>query len=321
MTINRRIFTAGAAALAFGGASAAPIAGGRPIRIVVGFPPGGGLDILTRIVAQNMGNLLAQPVVVDNRPGGDGIIAADFVAKAAPDGLTLYIGSGTSMIATPLLKAGAIPYDPFKDFTPITQMGLFTLIWLVAPELPVNSLAEFVTYVRARPGQLNYASSNNTTRLAAMQVLSQYKLDMAHIPYKGDAAAQVDLMANRVHMMVATVASASALIKDGKLKALMLQRGSRTSVLPDVPTVKETGANVRISPWSGIFGPANMDPATVQQINQAYRAAVADKASRDQFDQKGFEATPTTPQEMAANLRSEYEVFRKAIQEDGVKFD
>lgn len=322
MNLSRRQFSlAASAALAAGPAAFARTAG-RPIRLVVGFPPGGGLDVVTRVVAEKMGQQLGQPIFVDNKPGGEGVISAEFVAKAPPDGGTLYVGSSNSLIGTPILRGpAAVPYDPFKDFTPITQMGLFNLMWIVAPGLPVTTLQEFVAYVKARPGQLNYASSNTTTRLAALQMLSQFKLDMAHVPYKGDAPAQTDLMADRVHMMVATVASARAYVQDHRMKALMVQRGARTPVLPDVPTTAEAGANIRISPWSGLFGPAGMQPALVDRYAQAYRASVAGKELRERFEQLGFEPVPTTPQEMAAIHRTEYEVFRKAVQEDGIKFE
>ena len=320
MDLPRRRFAGAAAGLFLAGPVVAQMTD-RPIRLVVGFPPGGGLDIVTRVIAQNMTPHLNQTVIVDNKPGGDGIISAEAVAKSAPDGRTLYVGSASAFIATPLLRGGAVSYDPFKDFTPISQLGLFTLIWVAAPSMPVSNLAEFVAYVRARPGQLNYASASSTGRLAAIQLLAQHKLDMKHIPYKGDTPGLTDLMGDRVHLMVTTVATARGFVKEGKMRPLMLQRESRTPVLPDVPTGKEAGAVIRISPWSGLFGPANMPPAVVDRVNQALRAAVSGKEVRDRFEQMGFEPAVTTPQEMAAIHRKEYEVFRTAIQEDGIKFD
>lgn len=321
MALSRRHFNMAAAAAVLGSPAIAQV-GGRPVRIVVGFPAGGGLDQVVRVIAQQMGSQLGQSFIVDNKPGGDGIIAADAAAKAQADGSTIYVGSGQSLIATPLLRGpSAVPYDPFKDFTPITQMGLFTLVWVTAPNLPSNSVAEFASYVRARPGQLNYAGTNTTTRLAALQFLAQHKLEMAHIPYKGEPPAFTDLMTNRVQMLVGTLAGVRPYVKDGKMKALMLQRGARTPALPEVPTTMEAGANIKISPWSGIFGPANMPQAVVTRYSQAYRAAVSGHEVREQFEQLGFEPVPTTPAEMAAIHRSEYEVFRKAVQEDGIKFD
>ncbi len=320
MPVNRRHFSI-ATSVALAGSSALAQVPARTIRLVLGFPAGSGGDVMARLVAEQMSRQLGQPIIVDNRPGGEGIISADFVAKSPPDGSTIYVGSSNSLIGTPILRGpSVVPYDPFKDFTPITQLGLFTMVWVVAPSMPGN-LADFVAYVRARPGQLNYAGTNTTTRLAALQVLSQYKLDMLHVPYKGEPPAQADLMANRVHMMATTVAGARAFVKDGRMKALMVQRGSRTPLLPDVPTTTEAGANVRISPWMGLYGPPNMPTAVLERYNQAYRAAASSKELQDRFEQLAFEAVPTTPQGMGAIHRSEYEVFRKAVQEDGIKFD
>ena len=321
MNFKRRQLIAAASSVLLGGhAMAQP--SGRPIRLVVSFSPGGGVDIIARIIAEQMGHVLGQPIIVDNKPGGEGMIAADYVAKAAPDGSTLLVGTANALIGAPILRGrAAVPYDPFKDFTSISQMGLFTLALLVAPEMPMNTFAEFVAYVRTQPGKLNYGSSNTTTHLAALQLFAQYKLDMLHVPYKGDAAGFADLMANRVHMMIGTLAGSRAFVKDGRMKALMVQRSSRSPGLPDVPTMKEVGANIRISPWSAIFGPGGMPPALVERYSQAYRTAVSSKEVRDRFEQLGFEAVPTAPQEMAAIHRTEYEVFRKAVQEDGIKLE
>ena len=293
----------------------------RPIRIILGFTAGGGSDIVLRVIAQSMSQQLGQPVIVDNKPGADGIIAAELAAKSAPDGLTLYFGSGNSMVATPVLRKTSVPYDPFKDFTPVASLGRFTMVMVTAPGVPAKNVAEFVEYVRARPGKLNYASSHSTARLAAIQFLSQYKLDMEHVPYKGDAAAMTDLMGDRVHMMFGTAAGVRGFVQEGKFRALMSLRDIRSPVMPDVATHKEAGARISVAPWAGLYGPANMPPAAVERINQALRAAVAGAEMRDRLEQLGFEPAISTPAELAAIHRSEYEVFRKAVQEDGIKFD
>ena len=320
MNLTRRHFnfTAGAAFLS---SPALAQVDSRPIRLVVGFAAGGGVDTVSRIVAELMGQQLGQMIIVDNRPGADGVISADFIAKSAPDGSTIYVGTGNGLVSSPILRPADIRYDPFRDFTPVTQMGQFTMAWLVAPGMPVSNLAEFIAYVRARPGQLNCASSNHSSRLATAQLFQQHKLEMTHVPYKGDAPAMLDLMANRVHVMVGALAGARAFLKDGKMKALMVQRNSRSPAFPDVPTTQEAGANTRFSPWSGIFGPGAMPVAVVDRYNQAYRAAVSGQAARDRFEQLAFEAVPTTPREMAAIHRTEYDLFRKAVHEDGIKLE
>lgn len=292
-----------------------------PLRIILPFPPGGGSDILLRLLTPGLSQQLGQPIIVDNRPGADGIIAADLAAKSAPDGNTVYFGTGTSMVATHVLRRQTVPYDPFKDFTPVANLGRFTLVMVAAPGVPVKGLAEFIEYVRARPGKLNYASSHSTARLAVIQFMAQHKLEMLHVPYKGDAAATVDLLGDRVHMMFLTAAAARGMVKEGKLQALMALRDTRSPALPDTPTSKETGTRINVAPWAGLFGPANMPAAAVDRINQALVAAVAGKEVRDQMEQLGFEPAISTPAEMAALHRHEYEVFRKAVQEDGISFD
>ena len=321
--MNRRLILR---LLAVAGASAAagPVPAqtqGRPIRIILGFSAGGGSDIVLRVIGQSLSQQLGQPVIIDNKPGGDGIIAADFAAKSAPDGLTLYFGSGNSMVATPVLRRTNVPYDPFKDFTPVASLGRFTMVMVTAPGVPAKTVAEFVEYVRARPGKLNYASSHSTARLAAIQFLSQYKLEMEHVPYKGDAPAMADLMGDRVHMMFGTAAGVRGFVQEGKFRALMSLRDVRSPVMPDVATNKEAGARISIAPWAGLYGPANMPAAAVERINQGLRAAVAGAEIRDRLEQLGFEPAISTPAELAAIHRNEYEVFRKAVQEEGIKFD
>ena len=293
----------------------------RPIRIILGFSAGGGSDIVLRVIAQSLSQQLGQPVIVDNKPGADGIIAADFAAKSAPDGLTLYFGSGNSMVATPLLRKTSVPYDPFKDFTPVASLGRFTMVMVTAPGVPAKTVPEFVEYVRTRPGKLNYASSHSTARLAAIQFLSQYKLDMEHVPYKGDAPAMADLMGDRVHMMFGTAAGVKGFVQEGRFRALMSLRDARSPMMPGVASNKEVGAHISVSPWAGLYGPANLPAAAVDRINQGLRSALAGAEIRDRLEQLGFEPAISTPAELASIHRNEYEVFRKAVQEDGIKFD
>ena len=296
---------------------------GRPIRLIVGFGAGTGPDVIMRIVAERMAQQLGQPILVDNKPGGEGIPAAQEAMRAPADGSALYFGSGQSLIATPILRAATgLPYDAFKDFTPVTQLGLFTLALVAAPGLPVNNFGEFVAHVRSRPREYNFATSSINNRLISLQVITQYKLEMTHVPYKAETQGLLDLMANRVHMQSVSIASGvPAHVRDGKLKVLFVQRGTRSTMLPDVPTAREVGADIRISPWSGLFGPAGMPKALAERYAQAYRAAVSADDVRQRFDQLGFEPVPTTPDEMAAMHRTEYEAFGKIVQEFAIKID
>lgn len=319
--LNRRNFSLGALA-AVAGAPALAQVGARPIKLIVGFGPGTGPDVISRLVAERMTKELGQPVIVDNKAGGEGIIAAEAATHAAPDGTTLYFGSGHSLIGTPILRAGTVPYDPFKDFTPVCQMGLFTLAVVTAPGVPANNFAEFLDYVRAHPHQLNFATSSINNRVTSLQLVAQYKLDMIHVPYKSETLGLTDLMANRVHLQSASLAAGlPGFAKAGKLKVLFVQRSTRSSMLPDVPTVKEAGADIKISPWSGLFGPAGMPRALAERYAQAYKTVVAAGDLRERFDQLGFEPVPSTPDELAAIHRTEYEVFKKVVAENNIKFD
>lgn len=294
----------------------------KPIRIVLGFAAGGGSDTVLRVIAQRLSQQLGQVVLVENKPGGEGIIAADTVAKSQPDGATLYFGSSSALVAVPILREGkGIPYDPFKDFTPIANMGRFSMFLVSTTAVPAKTVAEFVQYARARSGTLNYASANSVSRLASLQLLKQGKLDMLHIPYKGDAPAITDIASGRVQMMFSTGAAVQGFVKDGRLNALMTLRETRSPQMPNVPTAKETGFHISVSPWSGIYGPANMAPATVERINHALRAALSSKEVRDQLELLGFEPAVSSPAQMATIHRDEYEVFRRAVQEDGIKFE
>ena len=294
----------------------------RPIRIVLGFAAGGGSDTVLRVIAQRLSQQLGQVVLVENKPGAEGIIAADTVAKALPDGTTLYFGSSSALIAVPILREGkGIPYDPFKDFTPIANMGRFSMFMVSSPTVPAKTVAEFVQHARAHPGTLNYASANSVSRLASLQLLKQSKLDMLHIPYKGDALAITDITSGRVQMMFSTGAAVQGFVKDGRLNALMTLRETRSPQMPNVPTAKEAGLNISVSPWSGIYGPAKMAPATIERISQALRTALSSKEARDQLEQLGFEPAVSSPAEMATIHQAEYEVFRKAVREDGIKFE
>ena len=314
-------FAAGCAALLVAAGAAAQTEG-RPIRIVLGFPAGGGSDTVLRVVAQRLSQQLGQPVVVDNKPGADGIIAADAVAKSPPDGNTLYFGSSNALVAAPVLRGKqAIPYDPFKDFTPIANLGRFALVLAAAPSVPVRNVAQLNQYVRSRPGELNYASGHSVGRLAAIQLLGQGKLDMLHVSYKGDAPALVDLMSGRVHMMFSTEAAVRGFVQDGKLNALAVLREGRSPQLPNVPTARDAGLRITVSPWAGLYGPANMPAATVERIHQALRTALGGQEARERLESLGFEAAVSTPAELAALHRDEYEVFRKAVQDDGIKFE
>ena len=318
--LSRRGFAALLAGGMAGAASAQPA--GRPVRIVLGFAAGGGSDAMMRVLALQLTQQLGQTVLIDNRPGAEGVIAADSVARAAPDGTTLFFASNGPLVALPILRGKAsVSYDPFKDFTPVALMGRFTMVMVAAPNLPVRDFREFVQYARSKPGGLNYASANTVTRMAAIQLMAQTKTELVHVPYKGDSAALLDLMADRVQMMFTTAAAVRGHVKENKVRPLLVLGNNRSPLLPDVPTATEAGVRITASPWAGLYAPANTPAATVERLNKALRASLSTAEVRDQMDKLGFEPTPSSPAEMAALHRAEYDLFDKTVNQDGVKFE
>jgi tripartite-type tricarboxylate transporter receptor subunit TctC len=292
----------------------------KPVRLIVGFPPGGAADVTIRIIAQGLSAQLGQPVTVDNRPGAESVIAANAVREAAPDGYTLFMGTNTAMVAVP--SRASPPYDPFRDFTPISTLGSFTMFLVVSPKVPATSVAEFLAYVRANPGKLNYASSNSAAQLAAVQLLAPQRLEMTHIPYKGDAAALNDLMTDRIHMMFGTGTGVPPLVKDGRIRALATLLQSRSPLLPEVPTGAEVKVQgISIVPWAAIFGPGKMPEDLARRLSRDINAVLTRPDSREQFDRQGFEPSGSSPQALAAFHKQQWDAWNKTVREQGIKFN
>lgn len=293
----------------------------KPLHVVVGFPPGGAADATIRIVAQGLSAQLGQPVVVDNRPGADSVIAAELVMKSAPDGYTIFLGSNTAMVAVPSGRATP-PYDPFKDFTPISSLGAFTMFLVVSPKIPATTVAQFIDYVRANPGKLNYASSNSAAQLAAVQLLGSGKLEMAHVPYKGDAAALTDLMSDRIQMMFGTGTGVPPLAKDGRVHVLATLLPARSPLLPEVPTADEAGLQrLTIVPWAALFGPARLPAEISGRLSREVNAALKRPEVGEQLERQGFAASGSTPEQLAAFHRAQYEGWTRTVREYGIKFE
>jgi tripartite-type tricarboxylate transporter receptor subunit TctC len=294
---------------------------GKTVRIVVGFPPGGAADVTIRIIAQGLASQLGQPVVVENKPGAESVIAADAVRTSAPDGTSLFMGTNTAMVAVPSARAQP-PYDPFKDFTPISRLGSFTMFLVVSPRIPASNVAEFLGHVRANPGKLNYASSNSAARLAGVQLLAPGKLEMVHVPYKGDAAALNDLMTDRIHMMFGTGTGVPPLVRDGRVRALATLLETRSPLLPEVPTAAEARIQgLSIDPWSAIFGPARMPADLTARLSKEINAVLKRPDSREQFERQGFVPKGSTPEELAAFHKAQWDAWTKTVREQGIKFE
>ena len=228
----------------------------KPIRLIVPFPPGGAAELGARIFSQPLGQALGQPIIIETKPGGDGVIAADAAMKAPADGYTLFYATNTAFSWVPAVRKNP-PYDPVADFTPVSLVGTFGFFLFTHPSVPAKSVAELLAYVRANPGKLNYASGNSTSMLTTAQLVLLEKLNIVHVPYKGDAPLSIDLVGGRVQMAFATPGTLAPQVKEGRLRALATLLRSRSPLLPDAPTAAEAGlAGLTITPWGGIFGPA-----------------------------------------------------------------
>lgn len=291
----------------------------KPVRMVVGFAPGGAADVMARIIAQALGKQLGQQVIVENKPGAEGILSAQEVQRAAPDGHTILMGTNTAMVAVPSLRPNP-PYDPFRAFTPISSAGQFSMFLVVNKNLPAKNVKELLDHLSANPGKYNSASSNSAAELAMLQLLDGRKVVNAR--YKGDVAALTDLVGDNIHVIWTTGTSAPAFVKDGRARALVTLQPQRSPLLPEVPTATEAGLGaLTIKPWAGFFGPAGMPVEVVNRLSAELRAALEKPEVREQLVQQGFEAYGMTPQQFGAFFRQQYDGFNQIVRENNVKFD
>ncbi len=293
----------------------------KPVRIIVPSTPAGVLDNVTRALAPRLADLLGQPIVIENKGGAGGNIGAEAAARSPADGYTLFIGFNATHGAN-LALFGKLGYDPVKDFAPISLLASVANIISVHPSVPVNSLTELVAMARAKPGQLSYASSGNgtSTHLAAELFKALAGVDITHIPYKGSAPAVADTIAGHVPMIVDSVASSTAQVKAGKLKPLATTSPKRLAVLPELPTVAESGypgfASVA---WLGLLAPAGTPRAIVEQLNAQVLKVMALPETRERMAAFGVEITTSTPDEFAAHIRSEMAKLGKVIRDANIK--
>jgi tripartite-type tricarboxylate transporter receptor subunit TctC len=237
----------------------------RPIHIVVGFTPGGGNDILARIVGQKLSDSLGQPVVIDNKPGGGAIVATKYVAKAAPDGYTLLVGASGAMTINPAVYA-KLNYDSIRDFVPLSELGSFPLILIVNASSPFKSVADLVAYAKANPDKTNYSSASAAFQVATELFKQKTGAPMQEIPYKGANDSVMAVISGQVTATIADAGPVSGQIKGGQVRALAVAAPKRVDDLPDVPTMKEAGADVEAVLWSGLFAPKNTPPAIVKKL-------------------------------------------------------
>ncbi len=324
--LDRRTLLTAAAALALPTAWAQA----KPIRLIVPYPPGGPLDIAARALAERVKDSLGL-VVVENRPGAGGNLGADLVAKSAPDGLSLVMGAVATHAINPWLYS-KIPYDPVRDFTPITLVAQVPNVLVInaetAARLKIGTLADLVAYAKVNPGRLNYGSGGNGSagHLAGEMFKAQAGVFAVHIPYAGGPPAQLALVGGQVDFNFDNLAAASVNIRSGKLKALAVTTATRSSAMPDVPTVAQAGAALGltafdISTWFGLFGPAGLSAETTTRLNRAFVDALSSAEFKARMATLMAEPSPTTPAQFAAFAQAELQKYRGVVAASGAKAD
>ena len=291
------------------------------IRIVVPFTPGTGTDTLARIISQNLVESFKQQVIVENRPGANGVIAAESVAKSAPDGYTLLITTNTTHAANPsLLKA--IPYDPIKDFAPVTRLGNFSPSMLaISPKLPFKSVAEFIAHAKANPGKLSYATGNSTGIVFGAKFARLAGIDVVHVPYKSTPPAMADVIGGQVSMIVADFTSGVSAVKAGKIRALALLSDKPHNLLPDVQLLARAPGFEALNAfaWLAVFAPAATPPEVIDTLNREVVKIVTRKDIVERFAGLGFDAFGSTPQELGAFVASEVKKWAELVKEAGIE--
>src|SRR5712691_9971787 len=281
----------------------------RPVRLIVPFAPGGGNDIVARAIAQHLSASFGRQFVVDNRAGAGGVIGAELAAKSPPDGYTLFLGGVGSHAVNPNLHS-RLPYDPVKDFAAIALIASAPSVLVVHPSLPARTLAEFTALAKTSPGRINYASNGNgsSAQLAAVLYESMAGVQMVHVPYKGLAPALVDLLAGEVQAMFSSVVAIVPNIKAGRLRALAVTGKRRTALLPEVPTLDESGLpGYEAGSWYGILAPAGTPQAIVAKLHEAIVRALAQPEVRERLVSEGAEVIGSTPEAFAAHITAELE--------------
>ena len=293
----------------------------KPLRLIVPFPPGGGNDILARSVGQRLAETLGQQVIVDNRGGAGGLIGAELAAKAAPDGYTIFLASIGNLAFMPALHA-KLPYDPVRDFVPLTLLATSAFIMVVNPTLPAKSVKEMIALARGKPGQINYGSSGQGSSLHLTGEI--FKLatatDLVHVPYKGSAPALTDLIAGQVQLMFGTMPPTLPHVKTGKLRALGVSGAARSVAAPDVPTIAQAGVpGFEVLNWYGIVAPAKTPAAIVQRLNGELVKTLQAHAMIDSLATQGLEAAGGTPEKFGVFIRSEMAKYAKVIKAAGIR--
>ena len=292
----------------------------KPIRIIVPLAPGGGTDIVGRTIAQKLSESLSQSVIVENRAGAGGNIGMEAAAKAPPDGYTVIVTT-TGLASNPSLY-DKVPFDPIRDFSPVTFLGLGPFILVVHPSVPANSVNHLLALARSRPGQLNFASAGNGSgsHLSAELFNSMTRVQMVNVSYKGGGPALIDLLGGQVSLMFQSMPVALPYVKVGKLRALAVTTSLRASVAPSIPTISESGVpGFEVVLWYGLFAPARTSKEIVAKLNAELNTILRTQDVRSRFEVLGIEPVGSTPEELELHLKSEFSKWAKVIKAAGIK--
>ena len=292
----------------------------RQIRVLVGFAPGGPTDVMARIFSQRMSVMLGQPVVIENRTGANGNVAAEQTAKAPPDGYTMLYGTSALALSPALYKK--LNYDAIADLSPVALTAVVPLVLAVHPSVPAKTLAEFIAYMKANPGKLNFASAGlgNVTHLGAALFMHSQSLQAVHVPFNGSAPAAAAVAGGHVHFTTDTVNTSQPLIADGQMRALAVMGTKRVAILPDTPTFAEAGIpNISIGAWQGFVAPAKTPPEIIARLNAAALEAIADKDVKTKVETLGGQTLGSTPGEYAEFLKTETVRLAEVVKNAGIK--
>lgn len=308
-----------AAALLLSAGALAQAYPNKVVKLVVPFAAGSGTDAVARIAAQNLTDVFGQQVIVENKPGANGAIAAEFVARSAPDGYTLFITTNTTHSANPSLMK-KINYDPVKDFAPVSRMGNLPFMLVVNPDLPVKSVKDLIDYAKKNPGKVSYGTGNSTGIVAGATFALANKIELLHVPYKSTPPAMTDVMGGQVSMMFTDLASGIGNVKAGRMRALAVTTAQRSALVPDLPSMEEAGVpNFDLNSWNGIFAPAGTPAEIVNRLNAELVKMVAKPEVKEKFAQLGFDAFTSTPAELDAFVRSELVKWAKLVKDAGIE--
>lgn len=292
----------------------------KPVRMIVGFPPGGATDLVGRALQPRMSAALGQQVVIDNRPGANGIISGELTAHAEPDGYTILLGHIGMLVISPAIQK--VPYDPFKDFAPIGQTVSLQNIVITHPTTPAKTLKELIALARSKPAQVNYATSGigSPGHLAAVLLESMADIRLSHIPYKGGGPAITDLLAGHVPVFIAVISTGVPHVQAGKARALAVTGSRRAEAVPDVPTVAEAGVpGYAATNWYGLLAPPKTPKAVIDRINREMTAALKAPEVSDALKSRGIDPAASSPADFAAFIKAEDAKWSKVIRQSGIK--